>query len=190
MKVSLIEADKNRIEMMFNWFNSEDGWRIKRNKRKWSFTEFAEFVKYWIVNFIKVKDGRTSNVVGYVAFSSFDYQNNRAEMHLYISRKHRKKGIGRKVVELSFDQFFKDEAMNKLKARIPSYNKDVIELAKKTGMKEEGILKKEMYSQGRYVDIHIFGLIKNDYIDMIEEGKKEKEKPEEPVKEPEMAMKE
>lgn len=54
--------------------------------------------------------------------------------------------------------------MNRLTAEVYEYNEVSIKLLEKFGFKKEGRLKKAKFHNGRYYDIFIYGLLKNERV--------------------------
>ena len=58
---------------------------------------------------------------------------------------------------------FEEVNMDKIKLGVFSFNARAIACYKKIGFIEEGILKKELYRNGKYNDITLMALFKEDY---------------------------
>jgi len=81
-----------------------------------------------------------------------------AEISLYVSENHRRKGIGKALVERILELGGK-AGLHAVISRIVSSNKASLELSRKSGFKPAGTLKEVGHKFGKYHDIEIWQYI-------------------------------
>jgi len=100
--------------------------------------------------------------VGVCGLTSIDFINRSAEFSLYIAPEHQKKGYGKKALELLLKHGFEDWNLERIWGE--TYDKNP---ASKTfeivGMQKEGTLKNSYFREGKYIDSHIYAILKDDY---------------------------
>ena len=74
------------------------------------------------------------------------------------------KGYGSDALKVLIRFIFEEVNIYKIKLNVFSFNKRAISCYKKLGFKEEGILKDELYRNGKYFDIIPMALFKEDFI--------------------------
>jgi hypothetical protein len=65
---------------------------------------------------------------------------------------------GEEILGIAFQAF----DLQRITAALPEYNLRVARLAKELGFEQEGILRRGVLHQGRYWDVHIFGLLREE----------------------------
>lgn len=120
-------------------------------------------------------DGRNNNircsilddnqVVGLVSLTGIDYIHRNAEVHIMIgSADNRSRGVGTFALEQIVYHAFYNLNLHRLELGVLADNKQAINLYEKVGFIEEGIRRKAVYKNGKYVDIIHYGLIIEDFI--------------------------
>lgn len=98
--------------------------------------------------------------LGSVYLQNFAEEHKRAESGVYLGEDCAYgKGIGTEAVRLMADYAFGALGLHKLSARVLAYNKASIRLHEKAGYVQEAYLKDELFLDGRYEDLILFGLI-------------------------------
>jgi len=83
---------------------------------------------------------------------------------LKIDRDHRGKGYGTSAVKLLLKYGFMERRLNKYSVSVLEGNEGSIKMHKKLGCEQEGVLKQNIYTNGRYYDEIYFGLTKDMYL--------------------------
>lgn len=63
---------------------------------------------------------------------------------------------------------FNEMNMNKIKLHVFSFNERAKRVYEKIGFKVEGILRQELFREGRYHDVIVMGLLKSEWEDLTE----------------------
>lgn len=98
--------------------------------------------------------------LGSVYLQHFEEVHSRAESGVYLGEDQAYgKGIGTEAVRLLADYAFGTLGLHKLSARVLAYNKASIRLHEKAGYVQEAYLKEELFLNGKYEDLILFGAI-------------------------------
>lgn len=73
-------------------------------------------------------------------------------------------GYGSIIAEQTIDYGFKKLKLNKIYARILSYNKTSYNMFKKLGFHEDALLRKDVYIDGKPHDVYIVSILKNEWL--------------------------
>jgi len=103
--------------------------------------------------------------IGNAELAQIDWRIRRAEVGVMIGeREYWNQGYGREAVQLLAELAFMEMNLHRLEARVLSYNHRARRCFQSCGFKSEGILREAHYGLGKYHDIHLYGLLRPDYI--------------------------
>ena len=102
-------------------------------------------------------------MIGTCGFSSFDLDNDSGEIGYVLSRKFWGQGLAYEAVRRVMKFGFEELRLNRIYARIMVGNEKSEDLAKKCGMRPEGLLKEAVKVKGEYRDIKIYAITKKEY---------------------------
>jgi RimJ/RimL family protein N-acetyltransferase len=98
--------------------------------------------------------------VGSIYLQNFEKDNNKAEWGIYIGEeKAYGKGVGTEAARLLLEYAFNDLGIHKVISRVLAKNKASIRMNEKAGYVKEAYLKDELYIDGKYEDLILFGAI-------------------------------
>ena len=105
-------------------------------------------------------------IVGIVSLQNIDYINSNADVSMLIGEpKYRKLILAQEGMQLMIDHAFFSLNLHKVYG---GYFESLIDwglfLMKRFGFQDEGIWKEHVYKNGKYIDIHRIGLLKDEYI--------------------------
>lgn len=116
---------------------------------------FKGFVHQFII--CRNEDGAP---LGSVYLQNFEEEHKRAESGIYLGEEQTyRKGIGTEAVCLIVDYAFGTLGLHKLSARVLAYNTASRRLHEKAGYAQEAYLKEELFLDGKYEDLILFGVI-------------------------------
>ena len=102
-------------------------------------------------------------MIGTCGFSSFDLENDAAEVGYVINTRFRGKGLAtegmREVLKFGFETL----KLNRIYARIMTPNERSISVAERLSMRKEGRFYKAVKAKGSYNDIFIYAITKDEY---------------------------
>ncbi|MBA7717010.1 Spermidine N(1)-acetyltransferase [subsurface metagenome] len=111
---------------------------------------------------IEIKDGEC---IGNISFSGLDYRHGIAEVGIFIGEKeYWNNGYGTDAVMILLNYGFNVLNLRKIKWRALGFNKRSINCAKKCGYRTEGTLKKEIFTNGEYVDMACLAVFRKDFL--------------------------
>ncbi len=115
----------------------------------------------------------TGELIGTCGFNEWSKSNARASIGYELSAKHWRKGFMSEVIEVLLHFGFHQMGLNRIEATVEPDNIPSIQLLKKFGFLNEGLLRGYEYSKGRFIDLYMFAILKNNYLKMM--AKKEEE---------------
>ena len=98
--------------------------------------------------------------VGNVNLHSIDRKNGTFSVSFYFLKKERKKGYAINAVLLIVYYAFFEMRLNKLNVCVNEGNVSSAKLIQKIGCKKEGIWRENVFYDGKYVNVHLYGMTK------------------------------
>ena len=166
--VRLRAYEKSDADALFRWFADAEVTRwlgppnFPSRAQQEKFIELAsaggDDAKYFA---IETLDGR---LVGDTGIRFIDWKSRKAEFFITIGEKHCwDKGFGtdalRIVIRLAFDRM----NLNRLWLSVLADNARAVRCYEKCGFVREGLLRQESFVDGKYRDVHLMGLLREDY---------------------------
>lgn len=109
---------------------------------------------------IEIKRGK--KYIGNIGLRNINWKDRNGDFFIYIGDKKRwGGGYGGEATRLFVDYCFNSLNLHKVYLRVVGYNKPAIKAYRGAGFKNEGVLKDEAFSDGRYHDIIRMGIISN-----------------------------
>ncbi len=166
-KVVLRALDAEHVQRTLKWVNdpavttftgtvfpigegeNETYWReVQKDHRRASFA-------------VETLDGKH---IGNVELRNIDWVSRNAETVVYIGDpEYRGKGYGNEMLAALFDFAFHRLNLHRLHSRVFSYNKPAAKMAEWCGYKQEGLMRQQLFRDGEYHDVIIFGALRVDY---------------------------
>ncbi len=84
-----------------------------------------------------------------------------------IATEHQGKGYGTSAMKILIKYGFMERRLNKCSSTVLEGNEASIKMHKKLGYEQEGVLKQNIYMNGRYYDEICFGLTKDRYLKIL-----------------------
>ena len=103
-------------------------------------------------------------VIGEVAISYWDYNNEKNAIGYAIRPEYQKNGYGYEAVLAVVEYMFERMGRNRIQADVEFDNAASIALLKKVGFKEEGLLRQVEYKNGQWNDSYLYAILKDDWI--------------------------
>lgn len=101
--------------------------------------------------------------VGVIGFKASDIANKKTEIGYWLSEKHQHKGIMTRCVKTLCDRAFKKFGMNRIQIKCAVGNTPSKAIPKRLGFHLEGVERDgEQMSNGEYVDLEIYSLLKRE----------------------------
>ncbi len=104
--------------------------------------------------------------VGRINILQDDFINGTFEIATKIASEHRGKGYGSSAMQILLKFGFIEKRLNKYVGSVIEGNEGSIKMHEKLGCKQEGVLRQSIYTNGKYCDEIMFGLLKEEYLKM------------------------
>jgi UDP-4-amino-4,6-dideoxy-N-acetyl-beta-L-altrosamine N-acetyltransferase len=103
--------------------------------------------------------------VGAGFISGLRREHRRADFGLYLADSSaRGRGVGAAAVYLLSRHAFEHMALHKLSCEALSFNTGAIATYSKAGFEEEGVLREHIRRDGRWVDVHVFAMLEDEWL--------------------------
>jgi len=101
--------------------------------------------------------------IGYI-YIDVDKKNKKAEFSIAIGEKDcRSKGYGTESTKMALDYTFGRLKLNRIFLKVLTFNLSAINFYEKIGFKKEGVLRQDIYLNGKYVDFIVMSMLKKEY---------------------------
>lgn len=112
-----------------------------------------------------IEDLETGKYIGGCSINECNIKSRNCTIGIMIGDKdYWSKGYGSDALSVLIKFIFEEVNIYKIKLNVFSFNKRAISCYKKLGFKEEGLLKDELYRNGKYCDVILMALFKEDWI--------------------------
>jgi RimJ/RimL family protein N-acetyltransferase len=110
--------------------------------------------------FFAIRKMQTQPIIGFVQIHGIDMVHRSAMMGLRIGdAADRGQGFGREALELAVNYCWNHLNLSRIGLVVFSVNERAIKLYKDFGFQEEGLLKRSVFIDGRYIDVVLMGLM-------------------------------
>ncbi|WKL01586.1 GNAT family protein [Paenibacillus amylolyticus] len=103
--------------------------------------------------------------VGGVNLNSIDERNGTFSIGIQIDRDHRGKGYGTRAVRILLKYAFFERRLNKFNDYVLQGNEPSAAMMRKLGCVQEGVCRQVIYMDGKYQDLILFGLTKDEFME-------------------------
>lgn len=168
-QVFLRPVEEIDLPLLVRWRNAKENWRFFFNKFPLSISGQLEWYrrlnadKAKLIFVICLKDGRP---IGTIGLDHIDFCNQSAEFGNFLigENEFRSKGFAIESLELLFNYSFKCLNLNRLYLEMYESNAHARAIYESCGFKEEGLLREARFSDGRFMNVLILGLLRNEYL--------------------------
>lgn len=165
--VTLRAIEEKDLEFMRDMMNDSE---IESLVVGWAFPVSGYQQKQWYLNNIEnnnnlrfIIEDNNGEAVGLATLTDIDWKNRKAIHGIKLDNKNRKRGLGTDALISIMRYAFNELQLNRLDASILEYNIASIKLHEKYGWKVEGKQRKAVYKNGKYNDLIIIGILREDY---------------------------
>jgi RimJ/RimL family protein N-acetyltransferase len=162
--LELLRANRNDSETLLflgsvNLISSEQ-------QKEWYRTVSKSTKEQWF----SVVDINLSKVVGVLRFQNIDHINSCCEIGADVFNEFRGKGYGKLIYKMALEYLFHHFNMNIVYLRVAEYNNNAINLYKKIGFIESGVIPFSIYRFGKYWNNIIMFISKDIYKQLREKN--------------------
>lgn len=163
-KVIIRHIKKEDLKSIFEWSNEiKCSYFLLNGLGIYSLSEIELFYQELTDEELMIEtiNGET---IGLVRVDRKDIASRWVLISLFISgRKYLKSGHYLESLRLISEYFFNEQNFNKINISFLKFENEYVALVSKIGFKKEAILKEQFYCRGKYTDLYIFGLLKEEY---------------------------
>lgn len=105
----------------------------------------------------------TSTVIGTIGFMWWQSDNNAAEVGYSLSRAYWNRGIMTEALAAVIEYGFREAGIHRIEAQHEVTNPASGAVMRKCGMRLEGTLRGRLYNKGRYVDVDLYSILREEY---------------------------
>ena len=111
-----------------------------------------------------ITDKDSEVVCGTGIISRIDWKNSNCSIDIKLDPNCQNKGYGTETIKLLVKYAFDELNMNTIIVKILDYNLASQKIFEKNGFKKAGVLRKNVFKKGKYNDIYIYDITKEDYL--------------------------
>jgi len=171
-RIRLRAAEKSDIELFVTWLNDPDVRQYLllhlpmsiAQEDKWFENNLSmPFAEQVMV--IEAKDGDSWKPIGNTSFMGIEWTHRLAEVGIFIGEKeYWNRGYGRETMKLMLKHGFNTLNFNRIWLRVNEQNARGIKAYEYAGFQCEGRLRQAVYQDGRYHDMVIMSVLREDWI--------------------------
>jgi RimJ/RimL family protein N-acetyltransferase len=114
-----------------------------------------------------VRTKQDNILIGFTLFYRYDPRNRSASIGIGIAEpNYRDKGYGTEAMRLMVEYGFNELNLNRVGLTVSGFNARAIHVYQKLGFKEEGILRQSYFGDGKYHDIWVMGLLRDEWANL------------------------
>ncbi len=167
-RLSLWALERYDIISVYKWVNDPE---IAKSAVNWYFPLGLEDVENWYSTIstnptIKVFSVRlnTGELIGMIELTNIDFKNRKADVGIILGEKdYWSKGYGEEALRLLVRFAFEELGFKRLSLTVLEGNERARNLFSKLGFKEEGKLRAAYFSEGRFHDMIVMGLLSDEW---------------------------
>ncbi|GAB6189108.1 GNAT family protein [Marinitoga arctica] len=106
---------------------------------------------------------KTGEYIGGCGIPNVDWKNSVVTVGIFIGKPFLNNGYGTEAMKLLVNFVFNEMNINKVKLHVFSFNKRAIRSYEKVGFKIEGVLREQIFREGKYHDEIIMGILKREW---------------------------
>ncbi len=166
----LRELDKKDLSTINQWRNNPK--LIHNLEAPFRYIN-AEVDEKWYNNYINnrynqvrcaIVSNENDDIIGLVSLTNIDHFNQSAAFHIMIGDENNQgSGIGTFAVIEMLKHAFNNLNLQRIELGTIDYNERAQHIYEKVGFVKEGIKRKAIYKNGRFVDEYIYAILKNDF---------------------------
>lgn len=166
-KVSLIAFEKEDIPLSAKWNNTEEINAFTHSRFPASIFEQEEWYEKTSRDKTKKKliivANETKEKVGMVSLFNIDYKNHNCEIGCYIGTEYQNRGYAKEAKRLMIRFAFEELNMHKIFGHVTDFRGKVLGIDAAVGLKQECTIKESLFTNGKYYDVHIVSLFREDW---------------------------
>lgn len=163
MKVEKISEE--HIETRYHWLNNPEVYKHMNMLYPITLNETKKWFERTVENNTRIdlvfKEGE--EIVAMSGLTNLDLANGLVEFYIMVNPDLQRRGYGKKATIYTLNWAFCNYHIHKVYLYTNSFNVNANKLYEKLGFELEGILRKHKFKNGKLIDRHIYGLLKEDW---------------------------
>lgn len=168
-QVCLKTLEDKDLEYIYKWKND---WELSRLIKAYPLPIARYEIQEWLKKnysdknqiFLGIYLKDYVSIIGVVRLKYIDWISRNAELGLYIGEdKYRSRGLGKEALKLLLNYAFMEINLHKITLTVLDYNVSAINLYKSCGFTKEGLLREQFWVNGKYENVLLMGLLRNEY---------------------------
>jgi RimJ/RimL family protein N-acetyltransferase len=169
--VTLRPVEKEDLDAVQRWMNDPAVWRPALDIDPMNREQGEEFFETVLSSTDSVHclicDGEEP--MGIVSLTGSEYgpdetvRSRDAELAYYLGPEHHGQGYGSDAAETMIQYAFEDRNLRRVSARCGSFNEASAGLLESLGFEHEGVRRKAAWYRGEYHDMHLYGLLREEW---------------------------
>jgi RimJ/RimL family protein N-acetyltransferase len=172
-QVRLRGAERDDIPTFVRWFNDPEVRQYLgffapvsiAQEERWFETlpAWDDTRSYFFV--IERKDGENWQSIGTVALAEIDWRSRVAELAIAVGEKQLwGQGYGTEAAKILLRFAFEELNLHRVQLDTFDFNPRAIRSYEKVGFQREGIRRKAFFRDGRYHDVHVMGILRDEFV--------------------------
>ena len=159
--------NENDISKMYYWINNKELVNFNSSFFPVHFKNHIE----WFENIIKdkstvifgIRKKEDNELIGTCQLHSINAIHRKAELQIRLELKNSSKGYGKEALKILIDYGFNDLNLNKIYLNVFETNSRAISLYEKIGFQKEGILRKDIFLNGKYINVYVMSILSEEW---------------------------
>ena len=141
--------------------NKEIKWRGKYLSKPFPLSKVKKYITHQlrIKNYIEFAILMDSKFVGTICLEKIDNANRKASIGYWVAKPYRNRGIATKAVRLVVKFGFNKLKLKRIYAKVNEDNIQSCSVLENSGFKKEGILRKNIFKDGKFYNEYYYGVI-------------------------------
>ena len=111
-----------------------------------------------------IEEKATGRIVGTIGYMWYQRDNNACEVGYSLARRLWNRGLMTEALNAVLRYSFEELAIHRVEAQHETDNGASGAVMRKCGMLKEGTLRGRLYNKGKYVDVDLYGMLREDYV--------------------------
>ncbi len=105
----------------------------------------------------------TKEYIGGCGINEVDWKNSFCTVGIFLGKPFWNKGYGTDAMRTLVDFIFNEMSLNKIRLFVFEFNKRAVRSYEKSGFKVEGILRKQIFRNGKFYDVYAMGILRREW---------------------------
>ena len=169
-RLRLRRFEERDVDAALLWANDDRVFRYAFSEPPRNLKEAGDFLRFCFQEYenkgigpwlIQLRD--TDEQIGNCWFKSIDAANSRIEINYFLGSRHWGRGLATEAVLAMLRFGFEDLGANRMEARSIAANAASERVARKAGMRFEGVLREYVYAKGQFHDLNVYSILRGEW---------------------------